>query len=305
MAIDITYVAYYGDRVGLRWVTGTPDHMEYDWCHKFATATLVGEGIHIVVGMIPVGNPNATDNDAYPGDEKSYVVGDVVRKLLSITKRKIKPKCVYADREFATADTIAAFEEHNLMYMMPAPRNDRTKRWLERNVDMERGIVAVEDDWALYGPVKHGVSNERVTTTLVGVPGDADDEQYGFGETSDADEDVVPEEDRSAVPFYTNTHVDDETALDRRETMRKIEGYNRRGGIETSYKKIKELAAWTTSKAFEVRLWHFGFAVLLYNAWLMVDFLVQVGLNREFRPKPLITAQRFISYVQRRLTRLI
>lgn len=307
LAIDITYVAYYGKRKGLKWVSGTPEHKDYQWCHKFATATLVGDGIHMVVGMIPVGNPDATDNEEYPGeDEKSYIVGDVVRELLSITEDcNITPRCVYADREFASADTIRALEKRGLKYMMPAPRNDRTKRWLERNVDMERGIVSVEEDWGLYGPVKGGSSNERVVTTLVGVPGDPDDEQYGFGETPDADEDVVDEEDQTAVPFYTNTHVDDETALDRRQTMKKIEGYNRRGGIETSYKKIKEFAAWTTSKGFEVRLWHFGFAVLLYNAWLMVDFLVQVGLDVEFRSKPRITARRFLAFLNRKLIRLI
>lgn len=188
---------------------------------------------------------------------------------------------------------------------MPAPRNDRTKRWLERNVDVERGIIATEQDWAFYGPVKRGASNERVTTNLVGLPGDPDDEQYGFGETSDSDEEPSDDEKIDAVPFYTNTHVDDEIAVDRRQTRRKVEQYNRRGGIETAYKKIKEFAAWTTSKEFEVRLWHFGFAVLLYNAWLLVDFLVQVGLDVEFRSKPRITAQRFRNYVQRRLTRLI
>ncbi|MFP8890691.1 transposase [Natrialbaceae archaeon A-CW2] len=306
MAIDITYVAYYGEREGLKWVSGTPDHKQYDWCHKFATATLVGDGVHMVVGMLPVGNPNFTDNQAYPGgEEKSYVAGDVVRKLLSITKHHVTPRCVYADREFASADAISAFEQHNMRYMMPAPRNDRTKRWLKRNVDMERGIVSVEQNWALHGPVKHGVSNERVTTTLIGLPGDPDDEQYGYGETADEGEELIPEEDQAAVPFYTNTHADDEIALDRRQTRRKVEQYNRRGGIETAYKKIKEFAAWTTSKDFSVRLFHFGFAVLLYNAWLMVDFLVQAGLDVEFRSKPRITAQRFISFIDRQLTRLI
>ncbi|TKX74082.1 transposase [Halorubrum sp. GN11_10-6_MGM] len=306
MAIDITYVAYYGEREGLKWVSGTPDHKQYKWCHKFATATLVGEGVHMVVGMLPVGNPDFTDNQAYPGgEEKSYVAGDVVRKLLSKTKRHVTPRCVYADRAFASADTIAAFEQHNMRYLMPAPRNDRTKLWLKRNVDMEQGIVSVEQEWALRGAVKHGVSNERVTTTLIGLPGDPDDEQYGYGETADEGEELIPEEDQAAVPFYTNTHADDEIALDRRQTKRKVEQYNRRGGIETAYKKIKEFAAWTTSKEFEVRLWHFGFAVLLYNAWLMVDFLVQAGLDREFRSKPRITAQRFLSFLDRQLTRLI
>ncbi len=32
-----------------------------------------------------------------------------------------------------------------------------------------------------YGPVKHGASNERATTTLIGAPGD--DERYRFGKT--------------------------------------------------------------------------------------------------------------------------
>ena len=313
MAIDMTYVAYYGERDEMEWVTGTPDHKQYDWCHKFATATLVGDGVHMVVGMLPVGNPAHVDNEAYPGsDDKSYVVGDVVRDLLEITNQYVTPRCIYADREFASADTIAAFEEENARYMMPAPRNDRTKRWLDRNVDVERGILATEQDWAIYGPVKHGSSNERVTTNLVGLPGDPDDEQYGFGETPDSDEtsddsgdDDSRETNLEPVPFYTNTHVNDEIAVDRRQTKKKVERYNRRGGIETAYKKIKEFAAWTTSKEFEVRLWHFGFAVLLYNAWLLVDFLVQVGLDVEFRSKPRITAQRFRNYVQRRLTRLI
>lgn len=307
MAIDITYVAYYGERDEMEWVSGAPSNKEYSWCHKFATATLVGDGVHMVVGMLPVGSPDWTNNDAYPGEEdKSYVVGDVVRELLKITNRYVDPKCVYADREFAAADVIAAFERHDMRYMIPAPRNDRTKRWLKRNVDVEQGILATEQGWVLHGPVKHGVSNERVTTNLVGLPGDPDDDQYGFGETSDEDDNEDEDDDDPApVPFYTNTYVDDEIAVDRRQTRRKVEQYNRRGGIETAYKKIKEFAAWTTSKEFEVRLWHFGFAVLLYNAWLMVDFLVQTGLDMEFRSKPRITAERFRGYIQRRLTRLI
>jgi hypothetical protein len=255
--------------------------------------------------VLPIGNPVYTDNHAYPGsEEKSYVAGDVVRELLGIAMKRITPRCVYADRGFASADTIVAFEERDVTYMMPAPRNDRTKRWLERNVDVEKGLVATEDDWVVTGPVKHGVSNEQVKTTLVGLPGDPDDEQYGFG-TADEDDDGDDDDDLEAVPFYTNSEVDDELAVDRRQTRKKVEQYNRRGGIETSYKKIKEFAAWTTSREFEVRLWHFGFAVLLYNSWLMVDFLVQASLNVEVRSKPRVTAQRFLNFLNRKLIRLI
>lgn len=306
LAIDITYVAYYGDREGMKWVSGTPDHIDYDWCHKFATATLVGEGIHLAVGMLPLGNPDHNDHEHYPGDtRKSLYRGDVVRDLLDIATKHVNPRMVFADRAFASADVITALEDRDLRYMIPAPRNDRTKPWLLRNVDTDAGLIATERDWPVYGAVKHGPANERVTTNLIGVPGDVDEDQYGFGSAPEYDTLDVKAEDMDAVPFYTNSYVDDETALDRRETYRKVKQYNMRGGIETSYKKIKEFAAYTTSKEFDVRNFHFGFAVLLYNAWLMVDFLVQVGLDVEFRSKPRITAKRFISFVRRRLDRLI
>jgi hypothetical protein len=300
LAIDATYVAYYGDRDEMEWVQGAPDDKEYNWCHKFATATIVGDNVHMVVGMLPIGNANARNGNFYPGEEtKSYRVGEIVRDLVSIATDHVRVKCVYADREFAAADTIAALEDHDVFYMIPAPRNPRTKRWMDDNVDVEQGILAVEQEWAMYGPVKHGASNERVETTLIGLPGDPDEDQYGFGDSDDGEE--SDDEPSGAVPFYTNKSVDDEIAVDRRQTKRQVERYSRRGGIETAYKKIKEFAAYTTSKDFGVRLFEFGFAVLLYNMWLLVDFLVQVGMDVPFRSKPRITAQRFIAYVRRRL----
>lgn len=256
----------------------------------------------MVVGMIPIGNSEAREGNAYPGESnKSYRVGEIVRQLMSMATDHLRIKCVYADREFAAADTIAALEQENVKYMIPAPQNSRTKKWIDRNVDVAKGTVAVKQEWAVHGPVKHGNSNERVETTLIGLPGDPDEDQYGFGESDDEDDSAK----KGAVPFYTNKSVDDEIAVDRRMTKRAVERYSQRGGIETSYEKIKEFAPYTTSKEFEIRLFEFGMAVLLYNIWLMVDFLVQAGLDVEFRPKPRITAQRFINYVQRRLVGLI
>jgi hypothetical protein len=142
---------------------------------------------------------------------------------------------------------------------------------------------------------------------LVGVLGDLDNDQYGFGKELDGDEDDDDDEgtDKAPVPFYTNLYVDDELAVDRRQVMRRIKEYNKRGGIETAYKKIREFASYTTSKEFEVRNFHFGFAVLLYNAWLLVDFLVQAGFDAEYTAKPRIIAGRFRAYLKRQLDRLI
>jgi len=303
LAIDITYVAYYGDRDELDWVTGAPDNKDYSWCHKFATATIVGDNVHLVLGMLPVGNEKAREGNEYPGEEnRSYRAGEVVRDLLDIVEKHVNVRCVYADRAFAAADVLDALEERDIYYVIPAPRNDRLELWLDRNVT--DGNVVVEKGWAVRGPVKGGVSNERVETNLVGLPGDPYDDQYGFGkaEHEDRDED---DQKKAPVPFYTNKDLDDEIGLDRRWTVKEIERYSRRGGIETAYKKIKEFSSYTTSKNFSIRLWHFGFAVMLYNMWLIVDFLVQQAMGEEFQSKPTITAQRFLGYVRRRLDKLI
>lgn len=38
-----------------------------------------------------------------------------------------------------------------------------------------------------------------------------------------------------------------------------------RSAIENSYSSIKETAAWTTSKEFEARWFHFAFGCVIYN----------------------------------------
>ncbi|WP_227015847.1 hypothetical protein [Haloarcula sp. JP-L23] len=124
--------------------------------------------------------------------------------------------------------------------------------------------MTVKRDHPVYRPVKHGVMKSSAETTLVGLP---------------------PDEDREELQvFATNLDVDDEIGLDRQWTKKQIPRYNRRGGIETAYSKIKEFKPWTTSTNFSIRLFHFGFPVLLYDLWLLVDFLVQTLIGVvEFR----------------------
>lgn len=55
-----------------------------------------------------------------------------------------------------------------------------------------------------------------------------------------------------------------------------------------------------------MRLFHFGFAMLLYDMWLLVDLLVQLSLGVvEFRTKPRVIAPRFRGFLQRRLSKLL
>ncbi len=292
LAIDMTYVAYWGETEGLEWLQGAPDDKEYRWCHKFATAIIVGENTHFTVGVQPLGSVEYADNGAYPGDtEQSYHCGDVVRRLVDRANKYVDIHTVYADREFYAADVLYTLEDAGVHYVIPAPKRKRLKQKCGSFDAIKSGFedddrdvqMYVEEDYPIHGQVKDQVSNTRVRTNLVLLP---------------------PDEDTDAVagpqPFVTNLAVSDELRIDRRETVRKIERYSNRATIENSYSSIKQCAAWTTSKAFEVRWFHFAFACVIYNLWLLVDFLTQERIGViETRTKSRIKLKRFLEMLDR------
>jgi len=264
VAIDMTYIAYYGDRDEMEMVMGAPSTKEYEWCYKFATLTVVGENVKFTLAMRPV--------------QKGDLVGGVVRDLLQKASEHVSMSTVYADSEFCSVDTFRALESAGLDYVIPSPKNQRVKRKIERMTQ----DIEVHTDYAMYGPTSDGVTNERATTNLILLPSTANPEK--------------------TVAFTTNKDVSNGTELERLDAQGWVNRYSRRWGIENSYKTIKDFLAWTTSKAFEVRLFYFGFAVLLYNMWLLVDLLVQVSLDIKHRYKPRVTAKRFLNLARKYLT---
>jgi hypothetical protein len=290
LSIDITYMAFYGEREELVRVQGAPEDKSYDWCYKFATANVVGDNVHFAAGMLPVGHAEYHDPGAYPGEDKSYRVGDVVRRLLDHVSDvcRTRVRRLFADGEFYATDVFSALDQRDVFYVIPAPRDDRVERFIARmNEDPEGDKrVTVKTEHTVHGSVKHGVTNSSAETTLVGLP---------------------PDENYDTVQvFATNLDVDDEIGLDRRWAKKQMSRYRRRGGIETAYSKIKEFAPWTTSTNFSIRLFHFGFAVLLYDLWLLVDFLVQTLIDVvEFRTKPRVTAPRFRGFLRREVSALL
>ncbi|UPV72942.1 transposase [Halorussus limi] len=300
IALDITYVAYYGDRDEMEWMQGAPDDKSYSWCHKFATAVIVGENTHFIIGVCPLGSTEYADTHAYSGKDRSYYVGDVARRLLSIANQYVSIRMVYADREFHAADVVYTLESNDLNYVIPARKDkDRIGPICARFNQLKRGYddvdydtpLHVKTDFPMHGSVKHDVSNAKVYTNLVVLPPDEDDDTH---------------EDGSPQPFLTNLDVDDEIPADRRWAAEQMEKYNDRGAIENSYSSIKDAAAWTTSKEFEVRWFHFGFGCIVYNMWLLVDFLTQdrIGVI-DTRKKPRITLQRFLGWLERELVTLV
>lgn len=298
VAIDITYVAYYGDRDELDWVQGAPSDKSYNWCHKFATIVIVGENTHYVVGVEPLGSVRHADTDAHPGSNNSYYPGDVVRRLIGRAKEYVNIDKVYADREFATADVIHFLNRQGVDYIIPVPKNDRLRRNCKNFDELKSGYdgpndtpLYVDNSYALYGSVKKLTTSTRVSTTLVMLPPDEDDE------VNDGD---------SPQPFYTSLNLSDKTALDRRWATKQIKEYSNRAAIENSYSSIKNAAGWTTSKEFEIRWFHFAFGCIVYNMWLLVDFLVQERIDViETRKKPRIRLSRFLDWFDQELVKLI
>jgi IS4 transposase len=203
---------------------------------------------------------------------------------------------VYADREFYAADVFSALERRNLFYVIPAIARDRLKRKISRFDTLKNGFedderdveLHVEKDYAVTGNLKGHSTRTKVYTNIVVLPPDDD---------SDID---------GPQPFATNLAVDDEIRLDRVQTVEKIQRYDYRGGIETSYRSIKECSAWTTSHSFEVRWFHFAFGCMIYNMWLLVDLLTQARIGQlGTRTKPRITLQRFLDSLDRQLSKRI
>lgn len=295
VALDMTYVAYYGEEEGMEWLQGPPEEKDYRWCHKFGTVVIVGENTHYTVGVCPLGSTEYAPTNAYSGDDNSYYVGNVARRLLSIANQYVDIRMVYADREFHAADVIHTLNKKDLDYVIPARKDakrigplcerfDEVKRGYDAPYDSELHVV---NDFPMHGAVKHHVSNTKVRTNLVVLPPDEDD---------DANEEDSPQ------PFLTSLDVSDEIALDRRWAREQIEKYNDRGAIENSYSSIKDCAAWTTSKEFEVRWFHFAFGCLVYNMWLLVDFLTQERIGViETRKKPRISLSRFLRWLDKAL----
>ncbi|WP_435182082.1 transposase [Halorussus sp. AFM4] len=261
-AIDITEVPYYGDERG-ELVHDVSGHSgtDYDYCYKFATLSIVGQNLKFTLAIQPVRN--------------GFSHGSIVRDLLETARQHVSINTVYADRAFATAEVIQVLNREHVRYVIPVPKNNRTKR----EIDRMKHDVKVLREYGVYGGGTMGRTNERAETTLALVPSTRDDSK--------------------TVSFYTNYDVTDEIQLDREETKRVVNRYRQRWDIENAYKSMKTFLPWTTSNEYAVRLFHFAFSALLYNLWRLVDFLVQKSLDMlETREKPRVKAKRFVNAVK-------
>jgi putative transposase len=100
-------------------------------------------------------------------------------------------------------------------------------------------------------------------------------------------------------PYVTANDADGEQ-MDAKTFIHMIERlihrYRHRWGIENGFKKQKHFMVRTTSTERDYRFFDFAFACVLYNVWRLVDLLVKLALDDEYRSyAPLVDANQFLT----------
>ena len=171
---------------------------------------------------------------------------DVVRELVEEAERRgVKTRLVLLDRAFFTVECIDLLKGLGLKFVMPCVCNERVQREVDTFGREGRLPFSIRDS--------HQVEEASFTMVV-----------------------CWSEKKGKLIPFATNIEGD----------ARRLVGtipreYRRRWGIETSFRKVKEVFPMTASPA--IRLAYFMVAMVLYNLWQAVNMALAAGSARRRR----------------------
>jgi hypothetical protein len=253
-AIDITTIPYYGDVDEMPMVSGLSQE---ERAFKFATLSIVGLNIPLVLAVEPVRESSAWD------DNPSNQVHRVVRRLVQRAKEHVPIETVLCDREFDSMRVFQTLSNLNVNYLIPKRITSSEQDVLD-NLEEDDQEVAVESASVHVETGSHPMRFLYVPSTK------------GEG---------------TAV-FATNMQVGPEEAeIFCRRYSRRWQIENEYKSIKGDF------LAKTSSKDYRVRLFYFVFAVLLYNIWRLTDFLLKVGVDGEMDYEPVLTAGECVELV--------
>ncbi len=162
---------------------------------------------------------------------------DVVRELIQEAERRgVKVKLLLMDRAFFTVECINLLKGLGVRFITPCVCNERVQRAVESLGREGRLPFSIRDS--------HQVEEASFTMVV-----------------------CWSKRQKKLVPFATNVEEGDARRL-----VRKIpREYRRRWGIETSFRKVKEVYGRTLSPSPAIRLAYFMTAMILYNLWQAVN----------------------------------
>jgi len=254
-AIDITTVPYYGDVEEMPMVSGMGG--EEKRAFKFATLSIVGENVPLILAIEPVRESSAWD------DNQSNQVHRVVRRLVTRAKDHVPIETVLCDREFDSMRVYQTLSNLDVNYLIP-----------KRISSPEReAIDAMEED----------DQDTAVETASVDVEAGSHSMRFLYVPSTNGDGTAV---------FATNLPVGPGQAESFcRRYSRRWQIENEYKSIKNDF------LAKTSSKDYRVRLFYFVFAVLLYNIWRLTDFLLKAGVDSEMDYAPVLTAGECVEIV--------
>ena len=165
---------------------------------------------------------------------------EVVRELIEeAQRREVRIKLLLLDRAFFTVECINLLKELRIQFIMPCVCNERVQHAVDSLGREGSRPFAIHDN----------SKNEASFTMIV----------------------CWSERKMKFISFATN--VDER---DRRRLVSMIpKEYRRRWGIETSFRKVKEVYGRTLSPSPAIRLAYFMTAMILYNLWQAVNVMLR------------------------------
>jgi len=246
-------------------VSGYKNDGELKHGYTFATITIVGNDVPIILGIEPVKEHSEWEPAEAPADSKAEVV-DV---LLATAQQYVDLDEVLLDRGFYSNEVYATIHERELIYTTPVPKYEDDYEAIAK-IESKEGVDAAvkhEVPFAIDGELHH-------TAEFLYVPATDEDAEGSYAVFVTNRDHVGPDE----IAHVTNS-------------------YSRRWDIENQYKSVKSFLPKTSSRDYRVRLFSFVFAALLYNLWRLTDYLVKLGTDRAIRSPPVVTARTFVRAV--------
>lgn len=246
-------------------VSGYKDDGELKHGYTFATITIVGNEVPIILGIEPVKERSEWEPANAPADSKA----EIVSRLLDRAQQYVDLDEVLLDRGFYSDGVYAGIHDRDLLYTTPVPKYEDDYEAIKKIQSKEGVDAAVKHDvpFGFDGEVHH-------TAEFLYVPATSDDADGNYAVFVTNRDHVAPDE----ITHVTNS-------------------YSRRWDIENQYKSVKAFLPKTSSTDYRVRLFSFTFAALLYNLWRLTDYLVKLGTDREIRSPPVVTARTFVRAV--------
>lgn len=236
VAIDFTYVPYYGDPnnpyvVGIKHTKGT------NYAFVYCVVSIVVDGLRKILYCFPV--TKETDN----------VMFHVEKAMNFIKELGIRISTLFLDREFYVEEVVNFLNER-VHYIIPALQSEKFLRYAKMYSTFPFSLPVVLEGWEIENS-----KTKEVAKTNLAIIKEIDDkgEEHIYG-------------------FITNLpkerYQDDINILS--------ELYSKRWGIETTFRVEDKFDIYTTTRNGIIRYFFFLFSCILYNFWVTINFIRQV-----------------------------